>query len=228
MPYEILRAIDCLPPPSLQTLPAESEILDLCCGTGKIAARLAARGFRVTGIDESPEMLVYARRNAPTCRFIHARAQEFTLPARFAAAVSTFDSLNHIFSLRELRRTFRNVYAALADGGAFIFDLNTEKSFRLHWREHFSIVRADGACIMRGGYNANKRRAQYEATVFRLVKKSYRRSDFKIVERCYTKSEVRRELQDAGFKWIKSYDAEKDLGMTKHTGRVFFQSQKKL
>ena len=42
-----------------------ARILDLCCGTGQLSAKLSALGYRVTGIDGSSSMLQYARENAP-------------------------------------------------------------------------------------------------------------------------------------------------------------------
>ncbi len=226
VPVEILRAVDRMESSPLQSLPAGSRVLDLCCGNGKIAARLAARGLKVTGIDESKEMLRYARRNAPACRFVRARAQSFKLRENFAAIISTFDSLNHILSLRELRRVFQRVRRSLDDGGLFIFDLNMDKGFRARWPAQFSIVRADSACVMRGRYDARRRIAHYDATVFRLVKTRYARRDFKIVERCYTSSEIRSALREAGFCRVKAYDAVRDLGLSGHVGRAFFQAQK--
>jgi SAM-dependent methyltransferase len=41
-----------------------SEILDLACGHGRIANRLAERGARVTGLDATPLFLDRARRDA--------------------------------------------------------------------------------------------------------------------------------------------------------------------
>jgi SAM-dependent methyltransferase len=38
-----------------------AHIVDLGCGTGLLACELAARGYRVTGIDPSPQMLAVAR-----------------------------------------------------------------------------------------------------------------------------------------------------------------------
>ena len=38
------------------------EVLDVATGTGLVAAELLRRGFRVTGLDQSPEMLDVARR----------------------------------------------------------------------------------------------------------------------------------------------------------------------
>ena len=90
-----------------------AQILDVCCGTGRLACLLSARGYRVTGIDASAAMIRHARENAPAAEFQVADAGQFRLPARFDAAVSTFDSLNHLLSLEALEAAFRNIAAAL-------------------------------------------------------------------------------------------------------------------
>lgn len=59
--------------------PAEGGLIDAGCGTGRQAMALAARGYRVIGVDSSDEMLVVANRlcqadpstNPPS--FVHAR-----------------------------------------------------------------------------------------------------------------------------------------------------------
>jgi demethylmenaquinone methyltransferase/2-methoxy-6-polyprenyl-1,4-benzoquinol methylase len=43
-------------------LPPGGHVLDVATGTGLVAAELVRRGFRVTGLDQSPEMLAVARR----------------------------------------------------------------------------------------------------------------------------------------------------------------------
>jgi 2-polyprenyl-3-methyl-5-hydroxy-6-metoxy-1,4-benzoquinol methylase len=39
-------------------------LLDLACGTGTMAIRLAEQGFQVTGVDIIPEMIAWAREKA--------------------------------------------------------------------------------------------------------------------------------------------------------------------
>src|SRR5438552_14558409 len=39
-------------------------LLDLACGTGRMALRMAAQGYEVTGVDIMPEMIAFARRKA--------------------------------------------------------------------------------------------------------------------------------------------------------------------
>lgn len=45
-------------------IPAQSTVLDACCGTGALAIHLARGGRRVTGIDISPRQVAFARRAA--------------------------------------------------------------------------------------------------------------------------------------------------------------------
>jgi SAM-dependent methyltransferase len=113
--------------------PAGARLLDVCCGTGDLARTLSERGYRVTGLDSSEPMLGFARRNAPAARFVLADAREFRLAGVFHGAVSTFDSLNHVLTVEELERVFRNVHGALVKGGVWVFDLNMAESFRTLW-----------------------------------------------------------------------------------------------
>src|ERR1043166_3636591 len=80
----------------LERLPPRANVLDICCGTGYLAGLLTGRGCRVTGIDVSAEMISYARGNVPGAEFHVADVTTFEPRGSFDAAVSTFDSLNHI------------------------------------------------------------------------------------------------------------------------------------
>jgi SAM-dependent methyltransferase len=60
-------------------LPASASILELGCGTGRVTHELVDRGFRVTALDESAEMLEHVR-GAET---VHARIEELDLGRTF-------------------------------------------------------------------------------------------------------------------------------------------------
>jgi SAM-dependent methyltransferase len=111
-------------------LPAAARVLDLCCGSGDLSRELLARGYQVTGLDGSPEMLRYARQRVPRTEFLLEDARSFACEARFDAVLSTYDSLNHILSLEELEAVFANVFRALVPGGLFFFDLHQLRSNR--------------------------------------------------------------------------------------------------
>src|SRR5690242_8409807 len=113
----------------LRRLPRRAAILDVCCGDGRIARELTRRGYRVTGLDGSEQMLSYAKQRAPKAELLLLDARSFQMPARFDAAISTFDSLNHVLKVSDLAAVFRNVFASLKPGGCFAFDLNREEAY---------------------------------------------------------------------------------------------------
>jgi SAM-dependent methyltransferase len=67
------------------------SILDVGCGTGRHAIELAKRGYAVTGIDLSSEMLALAANAAKDAgvnvSWIHANATRFTLPGKYDGAI---------------------------------------------------------------------------------------------------------------------------------------------
>jgi demethylmenaquinone methyltransferase/2-methoxy-6-polyprenyl-1,4-benzoquinol methylase len=71
------------------------HVLDVATGTGLVAARLRQRGFRVTGVDQSPEMLAVARRRfRDDVPLVHASAEALPL------ASGSFDHLTFTYLLR--------------------------------------------------------------------------------------------------------------------------------
>jgi len=76
-------------------------VLELACGSGRVAAPLAAAGHRVVGLDSSPEMLRRARARrrrlppeaASRLRFSRQDMRRFRFRAPFAAAIVPFSSL---------------------------------------------------------------------------------------------------------------------------------------
>jgi SAM-dependent methyltransferase len=210
----------------LPSLPPESRILDLCCGTGYTTARLERMGYSVTGLDGSEKMLKFAKRHAPRSRFVLADARSFKLPEAFDAVVSTFDSLNHLMTLKELEAALTCVRRALVPGGLFLFDMNTESGFLQHWADYFSIVEKDEACVLRGHYDREEKIGRYDIAMFRRTGEAWQRSDALIMERCYSMKEIREALRRTGFKEFSVFDAERDLGLTDHIGRKFFLARR--
>lgn len=205
-------------------LPAGARILDVCCGTGDLSAILATRGYKVTGIDGSEEMLRYARKRAPGAEFLQADARHFSIGgSRFDAAVSTYDSLNHILEPEELECAFESIAAALAPGGILVFDLNTEGSFKNSWQGSYGIVNDTAAGITRASYDSEAKIGRVDLTMFRLVEGVWQRSDVSVLERCYEVEDVTASLGRAGFVQVEARRAwELEMQGYMAVGRVFF------
>ncbi len=118
------------------------HVLDLCCGTGSVLAELARAGHTVTGLDQSPEMLGYARqRLADEPQLVRAALPEIPLrPASVDAVCSTGAALNYTASEEDLSAVFAGVHRVLRPGGTFVFDILsrhmlTEHAGRQVWAE---------------------------------------------------------------------------------------------
>jgi 2-polyprenyl-3-methyl-5-hydroxy-6-metoxy-1,4-benzoquinol methylase len=80
----------------LALVPAQAQILDIGCGSGKpIAAYLLAQGCTVTGVDSSEAMLSMARQNFPNQTWIQADMRQFNLQQKFDVILA-WDSFFHL------------------------------------------------------------------------------------------------------------------------------------
>ena len=205
-----LEAIDRL---LLPKLPAGAQVLDLCCGTGQLAAALSDRGYVITGIDGSAKMLHWARANAPRASFHLADARSFSVVEKFEAVTCVFDSLNHIMSIDDLTSVFKSVRSALADGGLFLFDFTTEASFIAHADGVYGVVEDDHVFVHKAHYNPLTGVGDYEFTVFRLIRGEWRRSDFVLRQRSHHPDEVLAALERSGFEDAVEYAYDREHGL---------------
>lgn len=205
----------------LPLVPPGARVLDLCCGTGRLAAWLSERGFDVTGLDASAEMLAVARMHAPHAAFVEADARRFTLPKPVDLALSTFDSINHFASLDELELVFGCVRRALTDEGLFCFDFNTEEGFEYAGDETYAAVGEDHVCVSRSSWNSDAGQGVSQLTVFEREGDLWRRTDAEVREYHYEQGDIEQRLKQAGFAPPRVFDAVDDFGMPHGDGRLF-------
>ena len=125
-PQVIQRSVDWM----VQTLGlgAGDRLLDLGCGPGLYAARLARLGLRVTGVDFSQNSIDYAIRAARQDGLeIEYRCQDYLQladEAKFDAAVLIYGDFCPL-SPEQRARLLANVRRALLPGGRFVLDVST-------------------------------------------------------------------------------------------------------
>ena len=212
----------------LSRLAEGARVLDVCCGTGYLAGLLEERGYRVTGIDESAPMVGFARENVPSAEFHVACASEFKLRGRFDAAVSTFDSLNHLIGVARLENCCQSIAAVLRSGAPFAFDILGEEAYQTDWGQNFALVRDDHVLVISGSaYDFRSRVARCTVTMFRQMRGVWHRSDVVVEEQAYRPYEIDAALGRAGFGGTVCYDA-RDLGMASQLGigRTFYVATK--
>jgi 2-polyprenyl-3-methyl-5-hydroxy-6-metoxy-1,4-benzoquinol methylase len=108
-------------------LASGASILDAGCGTGSLALMLAHEGYRMTGVDLSPEMIARARVKDAADE-VDWRIGDITsldLGATYDAVVSVADTFNHLESLDAWEAALRSLNAHLRPGGLVCIDAMT-------------------------------------------------------------------------------------------------------
>lgn len=105
------------------------KILELACGTGKIAIELAKAGHDVTGFDLSNEMLslAYERMEKENVRFLllEGDMREMGNIGSFDTITCFSDSLCYLTEEEDVQQVFEGVYANLKEEGTFLFDVHS-------------------------------------------------------------------------------------------------------
>jgi SAM-dependent methyltransferase len=101
-------------------------ILDLGCGTGGHAVILAERGYKISGVDRSSEMLATAREKAKNAGlkidFYESSIQDFNLNKKFDAVISMFAVMSYQTENDDLALACKAAKRHLKPKGIFIFD----------------------------------------------------------------------------------------------------------
>ena len=95
-------------------------LIDLGCGSGALTKVLQEKGFRVTGMDSSEELLETARRKYPGIPFIWADAADFSVEE--AVDVIFSNAVFHWIDKEKQTNMLACVHRALKGKGQFVFE----------------------------------------------------------------------------------------------------------
>ena len=188
-------------------------ILDLGSGTGKMTLELARRGYDMTGVDCSAEMLNIARSAAETAGFgdkilwLCQDMSEFELYGTVDVTVSCLDCINHLTDTKSLDKCFDLVHNYLIPNGLFIFDINGKHKFETVYSDNSYVMEQEGnLCIWQNYYNQKSKLCDFYITLFQEdADGRYVRYDDTQRERMYTLRTIKKHLSDNGFEFIGSY-----------------------
>ncbi len=100
--------------------PEGSLAVDLGCGNGALAKKLADRGYKVIGIDASDDMLEKAAQTNPDITFIRGDATNFTLDKK--ADVIFSNAVFHWIDADKQEQLIKNIASNLKQGGQLVFE----------------------------------------------------------------------------------------------------------
>ncbi len=101
-------------------------LLDLACGTGRMALRLAAQGYQVTGVDIVPEMIEWARQKAAkqavSIDWVVADARTFHLQRHFPFIYMLENVFQFFLTREDQEAMLARVREHLHPEGCFLFE----------------------------------------------------------------------------------------------------------
>jgi predicted TPR repeat methyltransferase len=209
-------------------------VLDIGCGTGELSIRFSNRGFNVTGVDLSDEMLMIASEKASrygvNIPFYQQDMKELEGLGKFDAAVIFCDSLNYLSNEDDVKSTFRRVHEHLTDRGLFMFDVHSiYKMEHLFHNQTYAIADEDVSYIWNCFEGEQQYSVEHELTFFIRDQEAdfYQRFDELHKQRTFDVDLYKQWLNDAGFDLLEILSDLENLPLNESTERVLFVAKKR-
>lgn len=136
-------------------------ILEVACGTGRISIPLSQKGFDVTGIDISEDMINRGKQksNETALKLLIADCCDFDLQEKFKLIYMTGNAFQALLSCADQEMFIQKIHQHLASDGLFAFDtrfpslaeLSVRSSEEEFWHTYINSI---GILIKVSGYHA--------------------------------------------------------------------------
>lgn len=179
-------------------------VADLGCGTGDLTLMLTQAGYDMIGVDQSEEMLAVLREKAEELGvagrllLLQQDILALDLYGTIHAAVSTFDTFNHIGPKEHFERAVYRAAFFMEKGGVFVFDLNTPYKHRqILAHNTFEVEGPDAVCRWQNRCSASGDRVDISLQISYLDTGESFQEEF--TEYTYELDYVRAVLERCGF-----------------------------
>lgn len=189
-----------------------TKILDLGCGPGLYASRLARLGHRCVGIDFSPASMEYAKEQAASenlsCGYLHADIRFTEYGSGYGLAMLIFGEFN-AFKPSDAARILAKAHAALDEGGVLLLEAHTYEAIREFGLRPASWYSAES------GLFSDKLHLSLQENFWDAESETITRRYFIVDEssgevtryaqtlKAYTEEQYRAVLEDAGFEDVR-------------------------
>lgn len=194
-------------------------VAELGCGTGTLTIPLAGAGYRMTGIDLSPDMLAVAQQKMEehpqgrrflregSVRWIMQNMKAWELPETVDSVISFCDCLNYVVEEEDIRAVFARTYEGLKPGGTFLFDVHHPNTL-IRYEEEQPFIQDDPSVsyIWTCGLDVPRREIEHHLSIFAREENGlYRRFEETHIQRAYEPEWLTAELLKAGFSSVETF-----------------------
>ncbi len=202
------------------------SILDLACGTGSLSKLLSEKGYNVTGVDLSEEMLTVASdKCGPSVRFIKADMTDFSFSEQFDCCVCTLDSINHLDTIEKVGKCFDCVAQCIKIDGVFVFDVNTIYKHKYVLADNTFVFDEEDFFLSWDNESEEDNNVRILLDFFVYNGINYDRFSEEFTERAYTADELKGLL--SSFEIIGIYDELTFDSPKKDSERIYFVCKRK-
>ncbi len=185
------------------TSPVEN-IADMGCGTGNITLPLSLRGYKMTALDLSEEMLAMAEQKAQMAgadvRFLCSDMRSFELGFKADAAICSFDCINYLLKSADVEAAFWRAHENVEKGGLFIFDVGTPHKYKnVLAGNTFVYENEDVFMTWENYFNEKSGICDFYLTFFVREGGLWRREEEQQRQRAYSLKTIRKALKSTGF-----------------------------
>ncbi|QHT47223.1 class I SAM-dependent methyltransferase [Bacillus sp. SB49] len=208
--------------------PKAAAIIDLGCGTGEITHRLHKRGYHMTGIDLSSDMLTIAQQKDPKAPIAWHR-QDMTSLSGFHdvdCIISYCDVINYVTEEDAVKDSFRHIHEALGKDGLFLFDVHSIEHIQQDLLgATFAEVYDDLSYVWFCDPGEKENSFVHDLTFFVQTNGLYNRFDEVHYQQGYQTEDLATWLKDAGF-LLKGIYADFRKQPSQEGDRLLFVCQK--
>lgn len=214
--------------------PKGKVLVDLACGTGNISNRLARKGYAVTGIDLSEEMLMVAQDKAYEknlrIQYLKQNMIQFKVHRKADLVTCICDGLNYLLTREDLERFFSNASTQMTEGALLILDISTPYKYA-HILSKRTIAELDEAVsfIWENHFDELSGKLTFEIAFFVPDEATglYRRSLEHHEQKSHSFNEILEASKDC-FELIEHLDGETGIGATEQSERWLMVFRKRI
>ena len=205
-----------------------NRITDIGCGTGKITLILADRGYTVTGIDRSENMLRVASKAAREkglhIQFSCQDLEDITV-GKSDAICMNMDVLNYI-SQDKVENVLAKLFAGLRRGGILLFDISSGYKLREILGDNFYYEDHDDVTYFwKNSLDREAKKVDMELTFFVRKGELYERRDEYQSQYIHEENDIIDAALKAGF-IVDSYEFGTRNGTGEKSERILFRCRK--